>query len=252
MRQPELTRRRFLGYWGAAIGAPLIHNFPWHAPLTVPRWSNDFNVVPDASFRFTQHERETIEAAMVAIIPWAGEARAVDYIVRHVEDSFAARVYAANHDPDNPVWIPPPPAKKKGWQREIKRLQDLYRRGVAYMDCLAQKRYGRDFKQLTLEERAEILHDMDASSGPVGVPLQTIQQRTGRSAADPCSDEDPTIYDFFDVLFFHTVEGCYCDPVYGGNKDRIGWKKVRFPGPADGLPGALVGYSDDAVGEPPD
>ena len=26
-------------------------------------------------------------------------------------------------------------------------------------------------------------------------------------------------------------QGFYADPVYGGNKDQIGWKVIGFPGP---------------------
>ncbi len=30
----------------------------------------------------------------------------------------------------------------------------------------------------------------------------------------------------------HTRQGFYADPIYGGNRDRIGWKVIGFPGPA--------------------
>jgi gluconate 2-dehydrogenase gamma chain len=35
---------------------------------------------------------------------------------------------------------------------------------------------------------------------------------------------------FFKSLLELTVEGFFCDPVYGGNKDMAGWKLVGFPG----------------------
>jgi gluconate 2-dehydrogenase gamma chain len=28
----------------------------------------------------------------------------------------------------------------------------------------------------------------------------------------------------------HTVEGFFCDPAYGGNRDAVGWRLVGFPG----------------------
>lgn len=28
-----------------------------------------------------------------------------------------------------------------------------------------------------------------------------------------------------------TLEGAYADPVYGGNKDMMGWKMKEYPGP---------------------
>jgi gluconate 2-dehydrogenase gamma chain len=33
------------------------------------------------------------------------------------------------------------------------------------------------------------------------------------------------------MLVQNTVEGFLADPLYGGNRDFIGWKLVGFPGP---------------------
>jgi gluconate 2-dehydrogenase gamma chain len=35
---------------------------------------------------------------------------------------------------------------------------------------------------------------------------------------------------FFESLLGMTVEGYFCDPVYGGNKDMAAWKMIGFPG----------------------
>ena len=35
---------------------------------------------------------------------------------------------------------------------------------------------------------------------------------------------------FFESLLAITIEGYFCDPVYGGNKDMVGWKLIGFPG----------------------
>ena len=43
---------------------------------------------------------------------------------------------------------------------------------------------------------------------------------------------------FFSLLRTHTIEGMFCDPMHGGNRDLIGWQLVGFPGPR-------MGYSDD-------
>ena len=29
----------------------------------------------------------------------------------------------------------------------------------------------------------------------------------------------------------HTIEGMFCDPMHGGNRDMIGWQLIGFPGP---------------------
>jgi gluconate 2-dehydrogenase gamma chain len=35
---------------------------------------------------------------------------------------------------------------------------------------------------------------------------------------------------FFDLLLQNTMEGFFADPLYGGNRDMVGWKMVGFPG----------------------
>ena len=35
---------------------------------------------------------------------------------------------------------------------------------------------------------------------------------------------------FFDLLLQNTIEGFLCDPIYGGNRDMVGWKAIGFPG----------------------
>ena len=36
---------------------------------------------------------------------------------------------------------------------------------------------------------------------------------------------------FFGMLRDHTIEGTFCDPLHGGNRDLIGWQLLGFPGP---------------------
>ena len=35
---------------------------------------------------------------------------------------------------------------------------------------------------------------------------------------------------FFDMLLENTIEGYLVDPIYGGNRDMVGWKAIGFPG----------------------
>jgi len=39
---------------------------------------------------------------------------------------------------------------------------------------------------------------------------------------------------FFDLLLRNTEEGFFADPMYGGNRDKVGWKLIGFPGVAAG------------------
>jgi hypothetical protein len=35
---------------------------------------------------------------------------------------------------------------------------------------------------------------------------------------------------FFELLLQNTPEGFFSDPIYGGNRDMVGWKLIGFPG----------------------
>jgi gluconate 2-dehydrogenase gamma chain len=35
---------------------------------------------------------------------------------------------------------------------------------------------------------------------------------------------------FFDTLLKMAIEGFFCDPVYGGNRDMAAWRMIGFPG----------------------
>ena len=39
---------------------------------------------------------------------------------------------------------------------------------------------------------------------------------------------------FFDLLWRNTEEGYFADPMYGGNRGKVGWKLLGFPGVASG------------------
>lgn len=51
--------------------------------------------------------------------------------------------------------------------------------------------------------------------------------------------------EFRSLLYIHACEGMYGDPVYGGNRDGVGWRFIAFEG--DRQP---VGFDDAQVTEP--
>ena len=53
----------------------------------------------------------------------------------------------------------------------------------------------------------------------------------------------PSARNFFETLRTHTIEGMFCDPIYGGNKDFAGWRAVGFPG-------AQLTYSPEDMASP--
>ncbi len=65
---------------------------------------------------------------------------------------------------------------------------------------------------------------------------------TSPDEQDARLDADPS---FKALLYEHACEGMYGDPVYGGNRQSIGWQFIAFPG--DVLP---RGWTDDEVTAP--
>ena len=50
----------------------------------------------------------------------------------------------------------------------------------------------------------------------------------------------------------HAIEGFFCDPVYGGNRNAVGWRLVGFPGVHWGYTAEQMkeGYDGTAIADP--
>lgn len=110
--------------------------------------------------------------------------------------------------------------------------------GVAvYIDRQLAGPYGRDRYRYT-EPPFEQGSPEQGYQGPE-TPRQTY--RNGLRKLEGFEKLDPAAQDarleqiestrFFELLRQHTIEGMFCDPLHGGNKDLIGWQMLGFPGP---------------------
>ncbi|MCP6401410.1 gluconate 2-dehydrogenase subunit 3 family protein, partial [Klebsiella pneumoniae] len=61
---------------------------------------------------------------------------------------------------------------------------------------------------------------------------------------------DAPITDFFNLLLSNAIEGFFADPIYGGNRDKVGWKLVGFPGVAAAYVGVVEDYGKPYQVEP--
>jgi gluconate 2-dehydrogenase gamma chain len=87
----------------------------------------------------------------------------------------------------------------------------LYRAAIAGSNAYCRKTFGgQSFDKCTAEQKETFLKDLQAGKITLdgGLP--------GRA--------------FFGVLYENVMEGFFGDPIYGGNKDKIGWKMLGFPG----------------------
>ncbi|WP_259362749.1 gluconate 2-dehydrogenase subunit 3 family protein [Paenarthrobacter ureafaciens] len=112
------------------------------------------------------------------------------------------------------------------WRGRQFKMQELYREGVKALDAIARNVDGKNFVDLNEEQQDQVLVALSGAPKPIKVTLGTKEPVT--TFLQGSFDEN---LPFFDTLCLHTRQGFYGDPVYGGNKDQMGWKTIGFPGP---------------------
>ena len=98
----------------------------------------------------------------------------------------------------------------QGYQLPLTPAQ-LYRAGIEATNAYCRKTYGgRTFDRLTEAQREEVLRAL--ASGQV-----TFESGLASRA-------------FWTVVYQSVMEGMFADPIYGGNRNKAGWKLIGFPG----------------------
>ncbi len=101
-----------------------------------------------------------------------------------------------------------PGAETQGYQSPLKRNQ-IFDEGIRKMKELSQKKYKKNFHDLTGEQQDEILTQFEEGK----VKMRGVTSST-----------------FFSLLRSAVLEGAYADPLYGGNANMAGWKMKDYPG----------------------
>ena len=86
-------------------------------------------------------------------------------------------------------------------------------------------------RSFSLRARLVIL---ELTKGEVNLERLTQAQATAAWApVEPAMQQTSAEVDlaFLPLLALHTRQGFYADPVYGGNRDRVGWQLIGFEGP---------------------
>lgn len=178
----------------------------------------------DRRLFFNAHEWAVIDAACERIYPGNGgpgarETRVVRFIDRYL--SGLDFIFASA---DGRGFLEMSGSDADAWRRRIKRLQATYRDGVRRLDATAQAEFGADYPSLEPQQQDRVLEIVSGAPKPAGIRLG----ETGEAHVQNISDD---ALPFFDALALHTRQGMFCDPVYGGNHDRLGWEVIGFPGP---------------------
>jgi gluconate 2-dehydrogenase gamma chain len=85
--------------------------------------------------------------------------------------------------------------------------RELFREGVIAVNAFSNAKFGRPF---------------DGLEEPVRIELLTLLEKdqSGLTLGQP----------FFELLLALSMEGFFSDPMYGGNRDKVAWKMLGFPG----------------------
>jgi gluconate 2-dehydrogenase gamma chain len=97
-------------------------------------------------------------------------------------------------------------------------LLRLYRAGLGAVQRHSRAKFAIDFLQLSDAEKDLVLKDFQTGAVP-----------GYRPAAE-----------FFETVHSHVLEGIFCEPHYGGNRDMTGWRLVNFPGQQFGYPDPYI------------
>jgi gluconate 2-dehydrogenase gamma chain len=104
-------------------------------------------------------------------------------------------------------WRPGVPSQ--GYQLPLTPAQ-LYRAGIDATNSHCNKTYGKSFDRLVASQREEVL---------IGLSTAKIKFDSGLPARV-----------FWSTLYQTVMEGMFSDPIYGGNRDKAGWRMIGFPG----------------------
>ncbi len=160
----------------------------------------------------TQPEVRFLDAAVSRLIPadelgpGAKEAGVTVFIDRQLCSGYGvlARSYRMGPWPEG--------TPQQGWQCPLT-PREAYREAIREIDAWCNKQHQRPFSLLKPEQQDAILKDLQNGK----IELQALSSKV-----------------FFDLLLKNTKEGFFSDPIHGGNRDKVGWKLVGFPGVASG------------------
>ncbi|MET0258597.1 MAG: gluconate 2-dehydrogenase subunit 3 family protein [Methylobacterium sp.] len=183
---------------------------------------------------FDPHQRATIEAAMARIIPsddgtpGAREAGCIDFLERYL--SGLDFIFAK---PDGSGFEVLEGRSAGAWMRRIEIMRGKYVDGIRDLDARARQRFAAPFQDLSPADQDDVLRALEADGSGAATTLAVSDGLAG-PLGEPALQQTSTEVDldFFPLLVTHTRQGFYADPIYGGNRDAMGWKVIGFPGPA--------------------
>ena len=212
--QPVLTRRRLLTAGAvvpiatAAAAKVIQGDMPWEEGGAAPP-PDATRQAPGGYIFFHPAESAFVEAAIARLIPkddlgpGALEAGVAVFIDRQLSGEYGKGLQWYLQGP----WGEGEPTQ--GYQTRFAPAA-LYRAAIQEIDqAVGKEGRAHTFAKLSPDDQDRWLHDLEKGKAQ----LASVDSKT-----------------FFQLLHQNTLEGFWADPLYGGNKDMVGWKLIGFPG----------------------
>jgi gluconate 2-dehydrogenase gamma chain len=87
---------------------------------------------------------------------------------------------------------------------------DLCRAGISATNTYCRETFGKPFDQLDEAQREQVF--------------------VGLSAAKITFSDGLPVRAFWGTVYETVMEGMFCDPIYGGNRNKASWRMLGFPG----------------------
>lgn len=200
MDNSKISRRAFFKLAGATAAARALEAHgatPKQAPAK-----------PATYIFFQPDEARFIEAAVARLIPadengpGALEADVPFYIDRQLSGAWGAgdRLYRSG------PWHEGAPTQ--GYQLPFTPAE-LFRHALRGIHNDLSRRGNIPFEKFSAQQQDAYLKSLETGN----IDLEGVPSKV-----------------FFQSLLEMTIEGFFCDPVYGGNKNMVSWKMIGFPG----------------------
>src|SRR5215207_3611973 len=154
--------------------------------------------------------------------------RTIDFLDRYL--SGIDYVYAR---PDGSGFAPLEGKRADAWRQRIEIVRHKYLAGIEELNQRSRAEFGDDFADLAADQQDAILAMMERPVRDEERAREEEQAIAGFAPPEPALQQiaAEVDLDFFPLLVLHTRQGFLADPIYSGNRDRVGWDVIGFPGP---------------------
>jgi gluconate 2-dehydrogenase gamma chain len=205
-RRNLLASAAFLVTTSSATARVVTKVLPWRPNEAYPIAP----ITPGGYLFFTASEAAMVGAMVDRLIPTddlgagAKDAGVTVFIDRQLTGPYGGHDWLYMQGPFSASPLP-----SQGLQSPLTPRQQ-YRLGLAALAAYCATAFGgRSFAQLSADEQDKLLAGMEKGE----VKFTGFDSKM-----------------LFNVVHANTIEGYFADPIYGGNRDMVGWKLVGFPG----------------------